>query len=325
MSANHERCQKAAEKEMTAQPPNAPRILYPYAPVILLLLAAAPLGFGCGVFWALGALLLAAVSLMTVRRLASETGKGAGQEWLLDEGLLQAQKLAAIGQLSAGVAHEINNPLAIIRQESQWMQTLLKTDHFQGFEEAGELRDSLGVIIQQVDRCKAITHNLLDFARKRQPVIQALAVNRLVEDMARLVDKEAQQKKIQIIKHLAPDLPPIYSDAPQLRQVFLNILNNATYAIQKSGQVTITTRPAGQDFLEIIISDSGPGIAPEDLPRIFDPFFTTKPPGQGTGLGLSICHGIIEKLGGRITVASQAGQGAAFTISLPIKPQDRKL
>jgi two-component system NtrC family sensor kinase len=283
---------------------------------------AVPLGLSCGLFWSLGVFALAAVSLVAIKRLQSRLEKQASPEWLLDEGLLQAQKMAAIGQLSAGVAHEINNPLAIIRQEAQWMQTLLQTDHFRGVEEAKELYDSLREIIQQVDRCKEITHNLLDFARKRQPVIQELAVNKLIEDMAALVAKEASQKKIKINRRLAPDLPRICSDAPQLRQVILNLLNNATYAVQANGEVTVTTRLAGKDALEIIVSDTGPGIPPEYLPRIFDPFFTTKPPGQGTGLGLSVSHGIIEKLGGRITVASQVGQGTAFTIRLPLKPRE---
>ena len=307
---------------MTVRPSLSANRFFPYIPVVLILAAAAPLGLWCGVLWALGALALAGVSLLTIRRLLARWEPGPGREWLLDEGLLQAQKLAAIGQLSAGVAHEINNPLAIIRQEAQWMQTLLQTDHFHGLEEVKELQDSLREIIQQVDRTKEITHNLLDFARKRQPVIQGVAVNKLIEDMAALVAKEARQKGIKISKDLAPDLPQIYSDAPQLRQVILNLLNNATYAVQRNGEVTVTTRLAGKDALEIIVSDTGPGILPEDLPRIFDPFFTTKPPGQGTGLGLSICHGIIEKLGGRITVASEMGQGAAFTISLPLKPRE---
>jgi two-component system NtrC family sensor kinase len=309
---------------MTVRPSLSANRFFPYIPVVLILAAAAPLGLWCGVLWALGALALAGVSLMTTRRLLQRREPGPGQEWLLDEGLLQAQKLAAIGQLSAGVAHEINNPLAIIRQEAQWMQTLLQTDHFHGLEEVKELQDSLREIIQQVDRTKEITHNLLDFARKRPPVKQAVAVNKLIEDMARLVEKEARQKKIRLVMHLAPDLPRIYSDAPQLRQVILNILNNATYAIQKDGAVTIATRLAGKDTLEIMVSDTGPGIAPEDLPRIFDPFFTTKPTGQGTGLGLSICHGIVEKLGGRITVASQPGRGATFTLSLPVQPEKGK-
>jgi two-component system NtrC family sensor kinase len=311
-------------KKMTSQSPFSVNRVYPYIPVVLILAAAAPLGLKCGALWALGALALAGVSLLTIRGLLRRPEPGPSQGWLLEEGLLQAQKLAAIGQLAAGAAHEINNPLAIIRQEAQWMQALLQMDHFHGLEEVKELQDSLREIIQQVDRTKEITHNLLDFARKRKPVIQAVAVNKLIEDMARLVEKEAQQKKIRIVQQLAPDLPRIYADGPQLRQVLLNILNNATYAIRKDGAVTVTTRLAGKDTLEIMVSDTGPGIAPEDLPRVFDPFFTTKPPGQGTGLGLSICHGIVEKLGGRLTVASQAGQGATFTISLPLKPEEGK-
>jgi two-component system NtrC family sensor kinase len=309
---------------MTARSSISVGNFFPYLPAILLFAAALPLGLWCGVLWALGALGLAAVCLLATNHLRSQIEKQANPEWLLDEGLLQAQKLAALGQLSAGVAHEINNPLAIIRQEAQWMQALLMTDHFQEIEEIKELQDALREIIQQVDRGKAITHNLLDFARKRQPVMQGVAVNKLIEDMAALVAKEASQKGIKIIPHLAPDLPLIYSDAPQLRQVILNLLNNATYAIQKNGEVTVTTRLADQDFLEISVSDTGPGIPPEDLPRIFDPFFTTKPPGQGTGLGLSICHGIIDKLGGRITAASEPGRGATFTISLPSKPRESK-
>jgi len=309
---------------MTARSSISASNLFPYLPAILLFFAAAPLGLSCGPLWGLGALGLAAISLVIARRLQLCRQKDAGREWLLDEGLLQSQKLAAIGQLSAGLAHEINNPLAIIRQEAQWMQTLLQTDHFHGLDEVKELHEALRVIIQQVDRGKEITHNLLDFARKRQPVIQQVAVNKLIKDMAALVAKEARQKGIKIVECLAPDLPPIYSDAPQLRQVILNLLNNATYAIQRQGEVPVTSRLAGQDSLEIIVSDTGPGIPRADLPRIFDPFFTSKPPGQGTGLGLSICHGIIDKLGGRITAASEPGRGATFTITLPVQPRKGK-
>jgi len=307
---------------MTARSPISGSNLVPYISVIVLFFAAAPLALCCGPLWGLGALGVAVISLLTTRRLQRRLEKTAGTDWLLDEGLVQAQKMAAIGQLSAGVAHEINNPLAIIRQEAQWMQTLLHPDHFQGVEEAKELYDSLREIIQQVDRGKEIVHNLLDFARKRPPVLQMVAVNKLIQDMAALVAKEADQKGIKINLRLAPDLPQIYADAPQLRQVILNLLNNATYAIQRKGEVTVTTRVAGEEALEIIVSDTGPGIAPADLPRIFDPFFTTKPPGQGTGLGLSICHGIITKLGGRITATSEAGQGATFTITLPLQPRE---
>ena len=239
------------------------------------------------------------------------------KDWLLDERLLQSQKLAAIGELSAGIAHEINNPLAIIRQEAEWMQLLLKKLGGGDAKELEELQGSVHQIVQQVDRCTEITRNLLDFARKRDPVIQAVEVNRIIEDMTMLVEKEAKHKNITIVRQYDKQLPVIYSDAPQLRQVILNFLTNATYAIGKDGVITITTRRSCDDAVDIVISDTGCGIPEPDLGKIFDPFFTTKPPSQGTGLGLSICHGIIQRLGGRITVASQVGQGTTFTIALP--------
>jgi two-component system, NtrC family, sensor kinase len=240
------------------------------------------------------------------------------KDWLLDERLLQSQKLAAIGELSAGIAHEINNPLAIIRQEAEWIQLLLKKLQGAGDQELMELQGSAQQIVQQVDRCTEITRNLLDFARKRDPVIQAVEVNRIIENMTMLVEKEAKHKNIAITRHFDATLPAIYSDAPQLRQVILNFLTNATYAIGQDGVVTITTRRRGEDAVDIIIADTGCGIPEAHLSKIFDPFFTTKPPGQGTGLGLSICHGIIQRLGGRITVTSQVGQGTEFTITLPL-------
>ncbi len=240
------------------------------------------------------------------------------KDWLLDERLLQSQKLAAIGELSAGIAHEINNPLAIIRQEAEWIQILLKRTQSTDSKEVTELLGSAHQILQEVDRCMKITQNLLDFARKRDPVIQAVQVNRIIEDMTMLVEKEARKNKITIVRHYDKALPVIYSDAPQLRQVILNFLTNATQAIGQDGCITITTRRRGPDTVDLIFSDTGCGIPEENLHKIFDPFFTTKPPGKGTGLGLSICHGIILRLGGQIAVTSQVGQGATFTITLPL-------
>lgn len=243
----------------------------------------------------------------------------------MDERLLQSQKLAAIGELSAGIAHEINNPLAIIRQEAEWMAQVLKKLDGEHPLETGELRDSVVQIMQQVDRCTGIIRSLLDFARQREPVMQAVDINRVIEDMAMLVEKEARHHDITIIRHYARDLPKIYSDAPQLRQVILNLLTNAATAIGKEGVITITTRLHGREGVDIVIRDTGCGIPAENLQKIFDPFFTTKPPGRGTGLGLSICHGIIQRLGGRIAVESRGGQGATFTVTLPRHPEKEAL
>ncbi|MBM4294600.1 MAG: two-component sensor histidine kinase [Deltaproteobacteria bacterium] len=243
--------------------------------------------------------------------------QGQPEDWLLDDRFLQAQKLAAIGELAAGVGHEINNPLAIIRQEAELMRYLLRDREYLGWEEILSLGDSLGHIIQEVDRAGEIIRRLLDFARKREPVIQGLEVNKLVEDMARLVEKEAQLKNISLVRHYDPDLPMLFSDGPQLRQVILNLLINARDAVEQDGVITITTRHQDGDAA-IVIEDTGCGIPPENLDKIFHPFFTTKPPGQGTGLGLSICHGIVQRLGGSIALASQVEKGSVFTVRLPL-------
>ena len=237
-----------------------------------------------------------------------------------EDRLEQFQKLAAIRVLSAGIAHEINNPLAIIRQEAEWMQLLLKKEVLAA-EELQELRSSVGQVVQQVERCTEIIRNLLDFSQQRRPVMQELDLNRLTEDMARLVEREAKPSNIEIVRQYQGQLPAVYSDAPQLRQIILNLLINAGQAIGRDGAITVSTRPAEEgEMVELVISDTGCGIPAKDLPKIFDPFFTTKPAGQGTGLGLAICHGLIQRLGGRITVESRVGQGATFTVLLPVRP-----
>ncbi|MCE5335790.1 MAG: hypothetical protein LLG06_14505 [Desulfobacteraceae bacterium] len=280
-------------------------------------LLALPLWIFCGSVPAVGALVLAALSFLVVRSLTRQILTAQQQKCFLDEQLIQSQKLASIGELSAGIAHEINNPLAIISQEVEWARY-----NFDGKSPSeiniGELKDSLHEIAHQVDRCREITHKLLDFARKKEPLIQGTDVNRLIEDMAKLVEREASQKSIVIRREYRKDLPPVHTDPPLLRQVVLNLLNNATYAVEKDGTVRIETRVAEQSDIEIVISDTGCGIPKADLSKIFDPFFTTKPPGKGTGLGLSICHSIIVRLGGRITVETEPGKGSAFTIRLPI-------
>jgi two-component system NtrC family sensor kinase len=282
-----------------------------YGTTLVLLILAIPLGFQVGLHYAVASVLLAALSFVTVRQVLSQKARAERQKELSDEQLLQSQKLASIGELSAGIAHEINNPLAIIRQEAEWLLHLLKKESPQ---DLGEIKNCLTEIVHQVDRGREITHNLLNFARRRQPVVQGFDLNRLIEDMALLVEKEAQNQRITIMKQFQP---MITSDSPLLRQVVLNLLNNAIQAIGQDGTVTIITQAGENNQVLIQINDTGCGIPKEQLAQIFDPFFTTKPQGKGTGLGLSICHGIIERLGGKISVASEVGQGSSFTIKLP--------
>ncbi len=241
------------------------------------------------------------------------------ENWLLDERLVQAQKLAAIGELAAGIAHEINNPLAVIRQEAEMLLRLLARRECPGPEDVLELKDSLRQIVQEVDRCTEIIRNLLDFARKREPILQAVDLHAVIETMARLVEKEAAIRNINILRRYDRDLPLVLSDAPQLRQVILNLLNNAAQAIDRDGSITVETGH-DEDSVRLVVRDTGRGIPPEHLEKVFDPFFTTKPPGLGTGLGLAICHGLIQRLGGKIAVASTVGQGTTVTVTLPVKP-----
>ena len=180
-----------------------------------------------------------------------------------------------------------------------------------------ELQGSLHQVVQQVDRCTEIIRNLLDFARKREPVVQAVDVNRIIEDMTMLVEKEARNNNITIDRQYDPDLPLIDSDAPQLRQVILNLLTNAAQAIGKDGTITIITRSGAERPWRSSFRTPAAASRRRIWERSLMPFFTTKPPGQGTGLGLSISHGMIQQLGGGIRVTSTVGQGTTFTITLP--------
>ena len=307
---------------MEKNPPNARLMalssswsdLAVYGTALGLVILAIFLGFQAGLAYALAALLLAALSLVTVTKVLRHKNAALLQKELSDANLLQSQKLASVGELSAGIAHEINNPLAIIRQEAEWLLQLYKKD---APPNAPETKNCLAEIVHQVDRVREITHNLLNFARRSQPVVQGVELNRIIMDMVSLVEKEAQQKHINLVKRFSADLPLIESDAPLLRQVILNLLNNAIQAIDGDGTVTVITEAADDRQVMVQVNDTGVGIPQEHLSQIFDPFFTTKPQGKGTGLGLSICHGIVERLGGKIFATSVEGQGSSFVIRLP--------
>ncbi|MEF2145259.1 MAG: ATP-binding protein [Desulfovibrionaceae bacterium] len=235
----------------------------------------------------------------------------------LNEQLIQSQKLSALGELSAGVAHEINNPLAVITQEVEMMTMLISKATFQDEEEKADFVDCLAEIGRQVERCGHITHGMLDFARKRETLTQDTDVNRLIDDMVRLVELEIRNKNIFIERRYADPAPVVTTDAPLVRQVILNLLNNAAQAMGKEGRIIITTSMDHEGKAAIEVKDTGPGIAKEHLEKIFNPFFTTKEPGKGTGLGLAICARIAHELGGSLVVESERGKGAAFTLRLP--------
>jgi two-component system NtrC family sensor kinase len=229
-------------------------------------------------------------------------------------------KLASIGRLAAGVAHEINNPLAIINQKAGLMEDYMEMTG--DFEYKKELGGALSGIDESVERCKTITHRLLGFARHTDVTEEQIEINKMLEEVTSFVDREASYNQVEINFHFAEHLTPIVSDRGQLQQVFLNILNNAIYAIGKDGEINISTRQMDPDHVQIEIADTGCGMNKETLDRLFEPFYTTKPTGKGTGLGMSITYGIINKLGGRIKVDSKEGKGTVFTFLLPVRHKE---
>ncbi|WP_319543268.1 ATP-binding protein [uncultured Pseudodesulfovibrio sp.] len=234
----------------------------------------------------------------------------------LGKELIQSQKVLALGEISTGIAHEINNPLNIILREVELLRMQLESPPSP--EEMEEIQDSLDSILGQVERCSEITHKLLDFARHRRPVSQFADINLLMEDMLSLVERESGSDSIWIVRAFDDLLPMVKTDPPLLRQVFLNLLINAVQAMGKSGVIFVSTF-CEKNMVCIEVRDTGPGIPPEDIKRVFNPFYTTKPPGEGTGLGLSVSLRIVNELGGTISVKSTAGEGASFTVRIPIE------
>jgi two-component system NtrC family sensor kinase len=226
------------------------------------------------------------------------------------EKLLRSDRLAMIGQLAAGVAHEINNPLGSILLFTRLV-----------IEQAADndrVRENLERIEKETKRCHSIVQSLLDFARQREPNVEPVDVNQLLEATIRFFERQYLFQNIEVVWHLSAGLPPIQADQLQLQQVFMNIIINALDAMSGRGRLTLETADDGAGgTVEISISDTGCGIPPENLDRIFDPFFTTKEVGRGTGLGLSVSYGIIKTHHGDIGVASAPGAGSRFTITLP--------
>ena len=226
-------------------------------------------------------------------------------------------KLSSIGRLAAGVAHEVNNPMAIINEKAGLMKDLVA--YSENFPQKEKFLNLVQSILQSVERCSNITHRLLGFARRMEVEIETLNVNDVITEVLSFLEKESLYRNIQIRLQLAEDLPRISSDHGQLQQVFLNILNNAIAAVYDGGLISVTTWESDQDTVAVSIQDNGCGMSEETLKNIFEPFFTTKKE-YGTGLGLSITYGIIKKMGGDIKVQSKKNEGSTFTIYLPRKP-----
>lgn len=242
----------------------------------------------------------------------------------LSQQLVMAARLAEIGEMSAGFAHEINNPLQIIRSEHALIETILtdlkERGNLKSSEDTADLEDSLHQINVQIDRCAKITRAILKFARKKEHVVSKIDLRKIIPEFTDMIAKKACVDGIIIKKEIPENIPFINADSSELQQVLINLFNNAIDAItlkhgSHGGKLDIVVRTV-DGKVEISVADNGCGIDPENIEKIFTPFFTTKPVGKGTGLGLSICFGIIDKMGGTIGVNSEKGVGTTFTITL---------
>jgi len=232
------------------------------------------------------------------------------------EQLVEVEKLASLGRVAAGVAHEINNPLAVINEKAGLLQDFLEVSgDFKHRERFGALLEG---ITDSVKRCRAITHRLLGFARRVEVTVEPIDLNDVVRRVREYVEGDRAEKGTRLELALAEGLPTAHTDRIEFEQVLVNIIKNAIDAVPAGGEIVVTTRAKNQRWLQIAIADNGPGIPAEQLKRLFEPFFTTKEKGKGTGLGLFVSRGIMKKLGGRILVESAVGRGTTFTLELPV-------
>ena len=233
--------------------------------------------------------------------------------------VLERDKMASLVQLAGGVAHEINNPLAVILGQTQILLS-------QGEREklSQDTVRSLKTIEKYTDRITQITEGLLNFTNQTEVEFVPLDVNESAGEVFSFLEEQLEINGVRLIKRLADRLPRIVANKNEMRELLFNLIVNAKESMPEGGRLSITTRPHEGNSIEIIIQDTGKGIARSDLNKIFDPFFSTKATGNGTGIGLSICYGIVERQGGSIKVKSEVGNGTTFTILLPTKTRGRQ-
>jgi len=262
------------------------------------------------------------VAFVLPRNIVKLISKSDKKTEVMNKQVVESGKLATIGELAAGIAHEINNPVAIMVEEAGWIEDLLEEEDLKECENLNEFTRALRQINTQGKRCKEITHKLLSFARKTDSTVNDVQVNDAIREIVSLSAQMAKYNKVIIETSLDKGIPYIRISPSELQQVILNFFNNAIDAMEKTGGIIkVETRISKIEKNHVVISieDNGPGIPKDNLDRIFDPFFTTKAVGKGTGLGLSICYGIIQKMGGKIDVHSQVGVGTRFRIWIPFQ------
>jgi signal transduction histidine kinase len=265
-------------------------------------------------FLVISIILILAVIVLGTRRMVNQVREADLKRAALFHKVEYTNKMAAIGRLGAGVAHEINNPLSIINQKAGLLKDYLT------LSEELPPRDKMIALVNSVlksaDRCAGITHRLLGFAKHMEVRWDNINLDELLREVLSFLEKEASYRSITIGFNYPEEPPTIVSDRAQLQQVFLNIINNAFAAMEDGGHLDIGIKAVGENAVAVSIADDGVGISEEDMAHIFDPFFTTKK-GSGTGLGLSITYGIVQKLHGQVDVKSKVGEGTCFTVTLP--------
>ncbi len=265
----------------------------------------------------IGSIGISATGIFLSRMVARRLIRVDREKEVMNQQIIESGKLASLGELAAGIAHEINNPVAIMVEEAGWIGDLLADENFQENENLEEFKRALRQINTQGIRCRDITQKLLSFARKSETRLAVVQINTLIDDVIEISRQHAKYNNVEIKTAYDRNLPIIEVSQTEVQQVILNLINNALDAMEKTGgQIGINTKRDDEHIL-IEVSDNGPGIPETNLARIFDPFYTTKPVGKGTGLGLSICYGIISRMGGKIQVKSAMGVGTTFYVYLP--------
>lgn len=275
-----------------------------------------------GIF-VLGGIAIVTMAWLIAQKMVARIATADREKEAMNQQVIETGKLASIGELAAGIAHEINNPVAIMVEEAGWIQDLLEEEDVRNSKNLDEIQQAVQQIRAQGSRCKEITHKLLSFARKTDSRKQPIQLNHFLTDIVDLYEQRSKYSNVKITTHFDPDLPMIEGSVSELQQVVMNLINNALDAMEKNkgGELTITTRKQGRQVI-VDIQDNGIGIPEANLNRIFDPFFTTKPVGKGTGLGLSICYGIVQKMGGDIRVSSKVNEGTTFSLVFPLNEED---
>lgn len=274
------------------------------------------------VIFLLGCVAIVFVAFALPRKIIKLLSSSDQKSEAMNKQVVESGKLATIGELAAGIAHEINNPVAIMVEEAGWIGDLLEEEELKACDNLVEFKRALAQINTQGKRCKEITHKLLSFARKTDSTVNDVQVNDAIHEIVLLTAQMAKYNKVKIETRLNEGIPYIRISPSELQQVILNLINNAIDAMEKNGGLIIIETKVSRiekNHIVITIEDNGPGIPKDNLARIFDPFFTTKAVGKGTGLGLSICYGIIEKMGGKIDVHSQVDVGTKFRIWIPFQ------